>query len=305
VKLLLGLVSFLPPDRLAAITNVGDDFTHLGLHISPDLDTVMYTLAGQVNTDTGWGRSEESWQFMKGLREFGAETWFNLGDRDLATHICRSEWLREGATLSEVTTRLCRRLGVTHDVVPATDDRLRTIIETSQGTLAFQHYFVREQCRPSVEAIHFEGAGEARPSPGAETWLSKRDLGAVIICPSNPYLSVDPILAVPRIKELLGALDAPIIAISPLIAGQAVKGPTAKIMRELGLPLTASAIARHYAGIVQGFVLDDRDETEAEIIEAMGIATLRTNILMLDDESKIRLAHEVVAFAETLSPDSA
>lgn len=304
VKLLFGLASFLPPSRLAAIANVGDDFTHFGFHISPDLDTVMYTLAGQVNTNTGWGRADESWQCMDGLRELGAETWFNLGDRDLATHICRTNWLREEATLSEVTTRLCRRMGVAHDIVPATDDLLRTVIETDQETLAFQHYFVREQCRPSVKAIRIEGADKARPSPGAERWLSREDLGAVIICPSNPYLSIDPILAVPGIRSLVKALEVPVIAVSPLIAGKALKGPTAKIMQELGVPLTASAIARHYADVLSAFVLDERDEAEAKMIEAMGIATLRTNILMVDDESKIRLGHEIVSFADRLSSNA-
>ena len=253
MKLLKGIASHVAPGRLAAIVNVGDDFTHLGLHVSPDLDTVMYTLADQINTKTGWGRSDETWRFMRTLRELGGETWFNLGDRDLATHVCRTHWLREGATLSEVTTRLCRQMGIMHDVLPATDDRLRTVVETPEEALAFQHYFVREQCIPAVKAIHFEAADKARPSPGAKAWLSRKDLGAVIICPSNPYLSVDPILAIPRVKETIKELKVARVAVSPLIAGKAVKGPTAKIMQELGVPLTASAIARHYAEILDGF----------------------------------------------------
>ena len=296
-KLALGLYRTLPPDSLTVVCNTGDDFEHLGLTISPDLDTVMYTLAGIANPETGWGRAGETWSFMAALAELGGETWFRLGDLDLATHIERTRRLAAGETLTEVTADLARRLGVRAQIVPMSDQPVRTMVETPGGVLPFQRYFVEQRCAPEVTGFDFKGAGEARPSPAVAEALASEALEAVVICPSNPFISIDPILAVPGLREALAACPAPVVAVSPIIGGRAVKGPTAKMMAELGLRASARAVAARYGGLLDGFVLDEADAGEAEAIE---VPCLATRTLMTSDDDKRALARQVLAFAAGL-----
>ena len=295
-KLSLGLAHLLG-DRLSIIANTGDDFEHLGLYISPDVDTTLYTLSGLVNPETGWGRRDESWTFMSVVAQLGGPTWFRLGDGDLALHVERTRRLREGETLTAITVHFGRSLGVAAKVLPMSDAPLRTLVATDIGVLAFQEYFVREQCRPRVREIRFAGADAAKASAEALAALATPGLEGVIICPSNPYLSVDPILAVPGIVQALEACAAPVIAVTPLIAGKAVKGPTAKIMGELGLKPDAGTIVEHYAGLIDGFVLDREDAAaEAEL----GLPTLVTNTLMRTLDDKTVLAMACLGFCKQL-----
>ena len=258
-KLALGLAHVVPAERLSIIVNTGDDFRHFGLAVSPDIDTVTYTLAGRVNTETGWGRAEESWRFMAALRELGGETWFNLGDTDLATHVVRSERLKAGARLTEVTRAVARSLGVGPAILPATDDPLETIVDTDEGPLAFQRYFVGRRCEPAVRALRYRGATEARPTPEVAAALAAPDLAAIIICPSNPYLSIDPILAVPGIDRLIRDAGAPVVAVSPIVGGAAIKGPLAKMMTELGCRVDPQTVADHYGDLVDVLIVDETD----------------------------------------------
>lgn len=299
-KLALGLARALAPGKLTIIANTGDDFVHLGLHIAPDLDTVMYTLAGVSNTETGWGRAGETWNFMAALGDLGGETWFNLGDKDLATHIERAERFRRGESLSEVTSALSEALGVKHSIVPMSDDPLRTMIMTPQGELAFQHYFVRERCEPRITAVRFDGAETARPAPAFLQALEDADLGGVIICPSNPYVSVDPILALPGIRETLGNIAAPVVAVSPIVKGMAIKGPAAKMMAELGMEASVETVARHYQGLVDGLVIDTQDENAGVAIEGLGMRVLVTNTIMNSLEDRIELARACMDFSQQL-----
>jgi LPPG:FO 2-phospho-L-lactate transferase len=298
-KLSLGLSRVLPPRSLTIIVNTGDDFEHLGLHISPDIDTATYTLAGLENPETGWGRRDETWTFMRTLADLGGETWFRIGDGDLALHMERTRRLAGGETLSAVTADLASRLGVAATIVPVTDDRLRTRVATDVGELDFQDYFVRRQCRPAVSALRYDGAAEARLSPGAAAALAAPDLDAVIICPSNPFLSIDPMLAVPELRNALHAVRVPIIAVSPLIGGRAVKGPTAKIMAELGMPQSALEIAGHYAGIIGGFVLD---ECDGDLTARLGVPSLVTDTMMTTVGDKERVARRALDLAARLRP---
>ena len=299
-KLALGLSKLLPPADLTIVANVGDDFEHLGLYVAPDLDTLMYTLAGLSNPETGWGQAGESWNFLAALGELGGETWFRLGDRDLATHVERTRRLRSGETLSRATAALCAGLGVASRILPASDQKVRTLVQTAQGPLAFQHYFVRERCAPAVTGFVFEGAAAARPAPGVLAALSDPALGAVVICPSNPFISIDPILAVPGLAAALREAPAPVIAVSPIVGGDALKGPTAKMMRELGLPSSAAAVARHYGDLLDGFVLDTADAALAPEIEAAGLPVLATDTVMRTLEDRIALTRAVMALAERL-----
>ena len=300
-KLALGLCDVLEdPGRLTVVANTGDDFEHLGLKVCPDLDTLTYTLAGLANAETGWGRAGESGAFMEALGALGGENWFFLGDKDLAIHVERTRRLRAGESLSAVTSVLCARLGIKAHIVPMSDDPVPTVVETEDGPLAFQHYFVRERCRPRVSGFRYEGAEQAQASAGFLDALAAPDLGAVIICPSNPYISIDPILAVPGVRAALTACKAPVIAVSPIVGGQAVKGPTAKMMAELGIAPCAAAIAEHYAGLIDGFVLDEADRAEAAGIAATGVAVEVTATMMTAREEKRVLARAVLAFAERL-----
>lgn len=295
-KLALGLSLILPPERLTVIVNTGDDFTHLGLRICPDIDTVTYTLAGLSNTELGWGRAGESWEFMENLRTLGGPDWFNLGDKDLATHVERTRRLMAGDSLSAVTADFAARLGIGPAIAPMTDDEIATVVETDGGDLAFQHYFVRDRCQPEVRGIRFEGAESAMPSPAFIAAL-RGDLDAVVICPSNPYLSVDPLLAMPGVREALAAQGAPVIAVSPIVGGKAIKGPTAKLMGELGLEVTQATIVHHYRGLIDGLVLDTQDRGDAE---GLGVSTYVTDTVMKTIDDRTGLARAVLDFAAAL-----
>lgn len=295
-KLALGLYRVLPADSLMVACNTGDDFEHLGLSISPDLDTVLYTLAGMANPETGWGRANETWTFMQALEALGGETWFRLGDADLAVHVERSRRLQAGEPLSSVCSDLCVRLGVRARVVPMSDQPVRTMVHTDDGILPFQRYFVQSHCEPRVNGFTFHGAGDAHPSLPLWEALIGGSLEAVIICPSNPYISIDPILAVPGLRGAIADCGAPVVAVSPIIGGKAVKGPTAKMMSELGIPQSARSVAEHYGGMLTGFVLDEADRGAVK-----DLPCLHTNILMRSEEDKVTLARQVLAFAREIS----
>jgi LPPG:FO 2-phospho-L-lactate transferase len=295
-KLAAGLAAVLPPERLTIAVNTGDDFEHLGLTICPDIDSVVYALAGLNDTQRGWGVVDESWRTMEMLGRLGEATWFNLGDRDMAMHLARSWRLRAGETLSEVTARLTGALGIRHDVVPMSDAPVRTQVETKDGWLDFQRYFVAEQCRPAVKAIRFAGTG-APPSTELARALARDDLAAVVICPSNPFLSVDPILAVGGVREALERLDIPRVAVSPLVGGKSVKGPLSKLLDELGSGSDNRAIARHYGPLIDQFVIDRSDANNAEGLRGLGLSVTVTETLMRDAADRAHLARAVLAAA--------
>lgn len=296
-KLALGLYRILQPDQLIVVVNTGDDFEHIGLHVSPDVDTLMYTLAGINNPETGWGRAKETWTFMSALGELGGDTWFRFGDGDLATNVERTRRLKKGETLTDITEDFRRRLGIRAALLPMSDDPMHTMVETRDGVLAFQHYFVKASCMPEVTGFRFDGADRARPNPQLMDALSRVDLEALVICPSNPFISVDPVLALPGVRAALVNSPIPVIGVSPIIGGQAVKGPTAKIMRELGLPTTAAAVADYYGELLDGFVLDNQDATSSDAIKT---PTCVAHIQMDTLEDRERLAREVLAFAAEL-----
>ena len=297
-KLALGLQRVLSPGALSVVANTGDDFEHLGLAICPDLDTLLYTLAGVANPELGWGRSEESWNFMAELERLGGEGWFRLGDRDLAVHIERTRRLAAGESLSAIMGAFARQFGLDTQLLPMSDERVRTFVDTDVGTLAFQQYFVARQCAPRVRALHYEGSAAAHAAAGALAALDQPGLAAIVICPSNPYLSIDPILAIPGWRAALASRKAPLIAVSPLIGGAAVKGPTAKIMRELGVEVSALSVATHYAGLLDGFVLD---ETDAALAACCSVPVRITRTLMRSLEDRENLAREVLGFAAELA----
>ena len=296
-KLALGLSRILPAEELLVVVNTGDDFEHLGLSISPDIDTVTYTLSGLANRDLGWGRHDETWSFMETMQSLGGETWFQLGDRDLALHVERTRRLRNGESLSAVTTDLCRRLGIGPRVIPMTDDRVRTRLLTEEGWIDFQEYFVHRRCEPVVRELQFHGAAEARAHPEFLAALADPALRAVVICPSNPFISVEPILAIPGVRQALVDCAAPIIAVSPIIAGRAVKGPTAKMMTELGLVPTAGTVAHRYRDLLDGYVIDHADMSEVVSIDAR--VTL-AQTLMTTVEDREHLARTVLDAAAVL-----
>ena len=291
-KLAHGLSLSLSPSELTIIVNTGDDFEHLGLHISPDLDTVMYTLAGLAHPDTGWGLAGETWNFLEALERLGGDTWFRLGDRDLATHVERSRRLWAGATLTEVTAALCRALGVGPRVLPMTDDVVETRVQTSAGELDFQEYFVHQQCRPRVRGFRFAGLESATATD--QVLAAIASAGLVVFCPSNPFVSLDPILSLPRVRE--GLASKPVVAVSPIVGGRAIKGPAAKMMTELRLEVSPVAVARHYAGLLRGFVVDRVDEALAPAMREGGVRVLVTNTIMKTAADRARLAGEVLQF---------
>lgn len=296
-KLALGLAGCLG-SRLTIIVNTGDDFEHLGFPISPDIDTVVYTLAGLANPETGWGRVDESWSFMEALETLGGPNWFKLGDKDLAMHALRGHWLAEGGRLSAFCAHIRERLQIAPAILPMSDDPVRTELDTSEGCLAFQDYFVARKCEPVVKAIRFDGAESAQPSRAAFDAFRDPKLGGVIICPSNPYLSIDPILSLPAMRAAISNCTAPVIAVTPIIGGKAVKGPTAKLMMELGVKATPRAIADHYAPLIDGFILDQRDSAKADDFP---IQVQIEQTLMTDFGSKVALAKSAIAFCEHLS----
>ena len=296
-KLVDGLAQLLGPESLSVIVNTGDDFEYLGLQISPDLDTVCYTLAGLANPATGWGLQDETWVTYETLSALGGLDWFRLGDRDLATHLYRTDALSQGKTLSEITRVLCRKWGVAHTVYPMSDDPVRTIVQTKNGeSLGFQEYFVHQRCKPEVTGFEFLGANPARPVPAALAAIEAADL--VILTPSNPWVSIAPILAVPGYMEIIR--QKPVIAVSPIVGGKALKGPAAKMYRELGFEPSASAVANHYRDFLTGFVFDTRDVAELEKIQRWRIIPVVTDIIMKDRPDRSRLAKEVLAFGETV-----
>lgn len=296
-KLALGLARVMDPAALTIVANTADDFEHLGLHIAPDLDTVMYTLAGLNNQQQGWGLANESWQFLEALQRLGGESWFKLGDRDLATHIQRAQLLREGHSLSQVTARLCAQLGVQPRLLPMSDEPVRTVVLSDEGELAFQHYFVREQCRPRVSGFRFDGIDTAQAQPDLLALLQDASLAAIVFCPSNPFVSVDPVLSLPGVRAAMIDSAAPVIAVSPIVSGLAIKGPAAKMMLELGVPVTAAAVAQHYQGLVDHFVLDREDATLTADIEKLGMSVAVTSTIMKSLADRENLARFVVDIA--------
>ncbi|HXI76151.1 MAG TPA: 2-phospho-L-lactate transferase [Steroidobacteraceae bacterium] len=296
-KLAHGLSLALPPEELSIIVNTGDDFRHLGLHIAPDLDSVLYALAGWSDPARGWGRRDETWTFMEALKGLGGEVWFQLGDGDLAMHVERSWRLAQGAGLSEVTAHLCRALGIATRVLPMSDDAVRTRVRTAEGWLDFQEYFVHRRCKPAVREFLFAGAETARAQPDALAALERRDLRAIIICPSNPFVSVEPILAVPGLRAAIRQSQAPVVAVTPIIGGKAIKGPAAKMMSELGLDVSGAAVARRYAGLIDGFVIDRSDEFPDPL---PGVTFFSAATLMNSTADRLRLARAVLQAADTL-----
>jgi LPPG:FO 2-phospho-L-lactate transferase len=296
-KLALGLSRILDPGALSVIANTGDDFDHLGLRICPDIDTLLYTLAGLANVEQGWGRKDETWTFMSVLRSLGGEDWFNLGDGDLALHIMRTNALRDGQTLTRFTAQIAKHWEIAAHILPMTEHRVETHVVTPAGEIGFQDYFVRQRCEPEVRAIRFAGADAALPNPDIAVALSAPDLVAIVIAPSNPYLSIDPILAIPGMADLLRHATAPIVAVSPIIAGAAVKGPTAKIMAEAGVAPSSISIADHYAGLIDGLLLDDRDASTASML-TIPWASCDTLMKTLTDREHV--ARTALQFARTL-----
>jgi LPPG:FO 2-phospho-L-lactate transferase len=294
-KLALGLSHAVAPDQLTILVNTGDDFVHLGLAISPDVDTVLYTLSGLADPVRGWGMRDETWNFMAALGGLGGEAWFQLGDRDLATHVERTRRLAAGETLSAVTEGFRRAWGIGPRILPMSDDPVRTRVETAAGWLDFQDYFVRRRCEPAVTGLDFAGAETARPSDAALALLASQDLRAVVICPSNPYLSIDPLLAMPGLRQALAACPAPVVAVSPIVGGAAVKGPTAKMMGELGIEVSVASVARHYEGLIDALVVDaaDRDQRLPP-----GLDVVVTQTVMRTLEDRVDLAKAVLAAAD-------
>ena len=299
-RLAVGLAALLPPGRLTIVVNTGDDFEHFGLTVCPDLDTVMYTLAGLENPATGWGRADETWSFMATLGELGGETWFKLGDRDLAVHVQRSDALRRGCSLSDVTGDLAGRFNVRHAIVPMSDHAVRTFVRTDQGELPFQDYFVRRKCEPRVTGFRFAGSETARVPPRLRALLDSGAVTAVVVCPSNPYVSVAPLLSVREIRDWLERRRFPVVAVSPIVGGEAVKGPAAKMMRELGVQPSAAAVAKHYGALVDAWVIDTRDAGCAPDIQALGMKTAVTDTLMTSRARSTELASDVLALAARL-----
>lgn len=291
-KLVDGLYRLLPPHSLTAIVNTGDDFRHFGLPISPDIDTLLYTLAEKSNQTLGWGREGETWSFMEAVRSLGGEDWFNLGDGDLALHVMRGIALDAEETLSVVTARFAAAWELALTIVPMSDDSVATWVESDEGRLPFQRYFVERQCQPKVKMVSFDGAATARSAPGVIEAINSAD--AVFIAPSNPWLSVDPILAIPGIRDALAGCAGPVIAVSPLVDGKAVKGPTAKLMSELGLAVSNETIGDHYADFLNGLIVHNDDPAPD------GVAVARTDIMMHSATDRERVARAALNLANTL-----
>jgi LPPG:FO 2-phospho-L-lactate transferase len=295
-KLAYGLAQNVSPENLAIIVNTGDDFEHFGLHVAPDLDTVMYTLAGIANPATGWGVKDESWNMMSALARYGGPTWFQLGDRDLATHLLRTKWLKDGYPYNWVTAELCRRLGVRPKILPMSEDSVRTMIQTAAGELAFQEYFVQQRWQPVATGIRFAGVEQAQPS--REVINVVRNADVIIFCPSNPLISLDPILALPNLRRIIAASRAPKVGVSPIVGGKAVKGPAAKMMKELDMEVSPVGVARHLRDVLTGFVIDRVDQSFQEQVAAMGLRTLVATTVMRTHEDRVRLAREVLDLAK-------
>ena len=287
-KLAHGLAQILPPEDLTVIVNTGDDFEHYGLYICPDLDTVCYTLAGLANPETGWGRMDETWNVIGNASMLGGPDWFRLGDKDLGTHLERTRRLKEGHSLSEITQDFCKAWGIKHKILPMSDQSVRTMVDTNEGELAFQEYFVHRRCEPRVKGFRFENVEHAEPASEADEALQSAD--AVVFCPSNPWVSIDPILRV------IKGINKPIFAVSPIIGGQAIKGPAAKMYSELGIEPSAYAVANHYRNLLTGFVMDKADAQLIESVRGLNIQTYVTNTLMKSLEDRKQLAVDILHF---------
>ena len=299
-KLALGLSHFVNSAALTIVANTGDDFDHLGLRVCPDIDTLVYTLSGLDNPDTGWGRAGESGSFMEAIEALGEDTWFFLGDKDLAMHVARTRRLAAGERLSSITRDVCRRLGVAARILPMSDDPVSTVVETVESRLPFQHYFVRDRCQPVVRRFEYDGAETAAASAELLDVLAVEWLRAVIVAPSNPFVSIDPILAVPGIRGALRMCRAPVVAVTPIVGGDSIKGPTAKMMRELDVEVSPVAIALHYEDFVDGFVLDTVDAELASRVKALGIDALTTNTMMDSLDDRVMLARDVLEFCDQI-----
>lgn len=292
-KLALGLDRVLAPGELTLIANTGDDFRHHGLFVAPDIDTLVYTLSGLNDDERGWGLAGESWAFMSALERLGGETWFNLGDRDLAMHVLRAERLAAGETLSAITDRLRQQLGIQSRILPMSDAPAGTIVETLEhGALPFQRYFVERQSAPTVTGFRLGGDGAA-PAPGVLAALADADV--IAICPSNPFISIDPVLAVDGVRAGLKAAAAPVVAVSPIVGGEAIKGPTAKMFRELGFVPSPAAVAERYRDFLDVMIVDERDADAAAEVEALGVSVVLADTIMRDLDVKTALARTVLA----------
>ena len=299
-KLALGLKRILPPDSLTVVANTGDDFEHMGLHVSPDIDTLVYTLAGLANTQQGWGRRDETWSFMQAIEALKGETWFRLGDGDLAMHVMRTMRLAKGDSLTRITLDVCAAIGVGAQILPMSDQPVRTRVRSDEGWIDFQDYFVGRQSQPVVRELRYDGAQIAQPAEGVIEALSAADIEAIVICPSNPLISIDPILSVPGIETAIRHASAPVVAVSPIIAGKAVKGPTAKMLQELGLEATAATVLQRYAGLLDGYIADPRDMESLEAVNS-GVSLLAADIMMVSLQDRERLAGTVMDMAEALA----
>ena len=294
-KLALGLSLCLPPGDLIVCVNTGDDEAFHGLHVSPDLDTMMYTLSGFSNKENGWGVAGDTFTALEMLGKFGVDTWFNLGDRDLATHILRTQMLSEGRTLSEVTSELNKSLGVFHEIIPMSDDPVKTVLSTDEGELPMQRYFVGRRAEPIVSEVRYRGADVADASPGLHDALTKAAL--LVFCPSNPYLSIGPILALPEVRQRIRTFPGKRVCVSPIVGGDAVNGPAGKIMAELGKEVSCVEVAREYRDICDVLVIDSQDRALASQVEEMGVTPLVTSTIMETEEDKIALAREILALS--------
>jgi len=300
-RLAVGLAGVLAPAELTVVVNTGDDFEHLGLAVSPDLDTVMYTLAGVANPALGWGRADETWNFMSALAELGGDTWFRLGDRDLAVHVMRTELKRGGMPLSQITRQLMASFGIAHPVLPMTDSPVRTRVRTADGRdLAFQDYFVKLRCKPRITGFRFVGSRTAQTPPALRRLL-RSPIEAVVLCPSNPYVSIAPILSIGELRRSLAERTFPVVGVSPIVGGAAVKGPAAKMMRELGARASALGVALHYGESVDGWVIDREDARLQRAIERAGARVIVTDTLMTNRRKSVALAKRVIAFARSLA----
>lgn len=302
-KLCLGFSHILDEQRCAFAVNIGDDFEHFGLHISPDIDTLTYTLSGLSNPQTGWGRAGETWHFIEAMKQLGGDAWFNLGDSDLALHTFRTQSLKNGTSLSQVTANIASKLGIKHKILPISDDRVPTMIQSEIGELPFQEYFVKQRCEPKVNGFEFANSERANISPEIIGWLNDQALLGVVICPSNPYISIDPLLAVGGFGQLIKQLSVPVVAVSPIVHGAAIKGPTAKIMTELQIPNSAVAVARHYRDILDGFIVDETDNSLVGEIEDLGLSTISAQTVMVTLSDKINLAKVALDFVRQIGAE--
>lgn len=298
-KLCRGLDQITDKDELVIIANTGDDFLYLGFYISPDIDTLIYTLSGENNIETGWGRTDETWKAHNVMGELGADNWFKLGDKDLEMHVYRSKEIQNGTSLTEITQKVSKIWNINSKILPMSNHSVKTIIESDIGTLSFQEYFVKKKCMPKVESITFKNK-KAKTSQIILDEMNDKNLTAIVFAPSNPYLSIDPILSLSEIKTFLHTSSTPVIAVSPVVGGQAIKGPTTKIMTELGLEPSAVTIAKHYDGLIDGLILDVLDQSLVSQVEDMGIRTKVMNTVMHNDQDKIQLAQGVLDFAQEI-----